>query len=92
MNPAPIEFHPLYQSFWWGAGEHSTLIFYSMKLCIGYIVLSRFSQPQGGCGILMEHGIRKVIVSTVAIVCKPFREQGVTKTPNKLMNCAWFLK
>ena len=62
--------------------------FISMKLCIGYSSV----QPQGGCGILMKHGIRKFIVSTVAIVCKPFGEQRVTKKANKLKNCAWFLK
>ena len=27
----------------------------------------------------------------IAIACKPFREHIVTK-PNKLKNCAWFLK
>ena len=56
------------------------------------IVLSRFYRPRGGCRILIKHGIRKFIVSTVAIVCKPFREQRVEKKPNKLKNCAWFLK
>ena len=38
------------------------------------------------------HGIRKFIVSTIAIACKPFREQKVTKKLNKLKNCAWFIK
>ena len=60
--------------------------------CVYAIALSRFYHPQGGCGILIKHGIRKFIVSTDAIVSKPFREQRVTKKPNKLRNCAWFLK
>ena len=47
----------------------------SVKLCIGYIVLSRFYRPEGGCRILVKHGIRKFIVSAVAVVCKPFRER-----------------
>ena len=71
-----------------GGGLHSTFTFYLMKLCIGY----RFVQPQGGCRILMKHGIPKFIVSTVAIVCEPFGEQRVTKKSNKLKNCDWFLK
>ena len=38
----------------------------------------------------MKHRIGKFIVSNFAIVCKPIREQRVTKKPNKLKNCAWF--
>ena len=34
--------------------------------------------------MLIKHRIRKFIVLTVAIVCKPFKEQRVTKKPNKL--------
>ena len=56
------------------------------------IVLSRFYLARGGCRILIKHEIRKFIISTVETVCKPFREQGVAKKPNKLKNCAWFLK
>ena len=66
--------------------EHST------SYCVYAIVLSRFCQPKRGCTILIKHRIRKFIVSTVVIVCKPFREQGITKKPNELKNCAWFLK
>ena len=46
------------------------------------IVLSRFFRPRGGCRNLIKHGTRKFIVSTVAIVCKPFREQRAAKKPN----------
>ena len=45
------------------------------------IVLSIFCRPIGGCKIIIKHGIRKFILSTVAIVCKPFREQRVAKKP-----------
>ena len=77
-----------------GAGERGSTppLPFILWNCVQAIVLSRLYQPQGGCRILMEHGIRNFIVSTVAIVCKPFREERVTKTPNKLENCAWFLK
>ena len=61
---------------------------HSPKNCVQTMVLSRFYRPRGGCRILMKHGIRRFIVSTVAIVCKPFSEQRVAKKPNKLKNSA----
>ena len=64
----------------------------SPKNCVQAMVLSRFYWPRGGCRILMKHGIRKFIVSTVAIVCKLFNEQRVAKKPNKFKNSAWLLK
>ena len=55
------------------------------------IVMSRFNRPKGGCSILIKDGIRKFVVSTVVIVCKPFSEQRATEKANKLKNSAWFL-
>ena len=52
------------------------------KNCVQAMVLSRFYRPRGGSRILMKRGIRKLVVSTVAIVCTPFSEQRVAKKPN----------
>ena len=41
--------------------------------------MSRFCQPKGGCRILIKHSVWKFIVTTVAIVYKPFKEQRMTK-------------
>ena len=81
-----LEFDPLYQSYWWGGGGgalHLCLLF--CKIVYG----SRFYRLKGGYRILIKHEIRKFIVSTVRCDC---REQSVTKKPNKLKNCTWFLK
>ena len=84
-----FEFHPLYQSYWWGRGAlHLHLLFWNR---VWAKVLSRSANLKE-VAILIKHRIRKFIVSTVAIVYKPFREQRIAKKPSKLKNCAWFLK
>ena len=72
-----------------GGGGALHLLFFEIVYKLWFCL--DFTSPKGGCGII-KHRIRKFIVSTVAIVCMPFREQRVKKKPNKLKNCAWFLK